>query len=302
MPSPHRVAHFALFQLLRDHYRTAWGLLGTLLWVVGYCRLTLHLDLGSMTPNMWGDWAAGLAAPIAFLWLVLGYFQQGEELRLQVRELNASVEQQTALVAESARHANLVAQSLDVAKRSAEAAVIANRPWITILELEPVFVVFPEGGTAGVNVNIVMRNAGNSPAYQLKAHSVVAACGRGRMWDIPKMASEAREMADGLLDQTFGEILFPGERTSEHHGMIVRSEDVSETVADSSPPHLTNFIVVVCLTYRFANGGQGRTERVFMLHARSKGGNDFMPFLLSEKEFGPEQMKCASLPMYIILE
>lgn len=56
-------------------------------------------------PNELGDFAAGAAAPLAFLWLVLGFFQQGEELRysgkalwLQGKELQASVEQQRELV------------------------------------------------------------------------------------------------------------------------------------------------------------------------------------------------------------
>lgn len=47
--------------------------------------------------NELGDFAAGVFAPLAFLWLVLGYRRQGEELsasneslRLQVSELRAS--------------------------------------------------------------------------------------------------------------------------------------------------------------------------------------------------------------------
>lgn len=55
--------------------------------------------------NAWGDFFAGFFAPIAFLWLVLGYLQQGEELRnsaavlqLQADELKNSVEQQSNLV------------------------------------------------------------------------------------------------------------------------------------------------------------------------------------------------------------
>lgn len=59
--------------------------------------------------NEWGDFFAGFAAPLAFLWLVLGYLQQGEELRLstdalrlQADELKQSVEQQKQL-AESAK-------------------------------------------------------------------------------------------------------------------------------------------------------------------------------------------------------
>lgn len=64
----------------------------------------------SMAPNAWGDFFAGCFAPLAFLWLVLGYLQQGEELRLstealrlQAEELRNSVEQQRALV-EVSRH------------------------------------------------------------------------------------------------------------------------------------------------------------------------------------------------------
>lgn len=69
--------------------------------------------------NGWGDFIAGFSAPLAFLWLVLGYMQQGDELknntemlrlqaeelkhgtdalRLQAEELKNSVEQQSKLV------------------------------------------------------------------------------------------------------------------------------------------------------------------------------------------------------------
>ena len=58
-----------------------------------------------MTPNEWGDFLAGSFAPLAFLWLVLGYLQQGDELRLstealrlQAEELRNSVQQQRELV------------------------------------------------------------------------------------------------------------------------------------------------------------------------------------------------------------
>ena len=61
--------------------------------------------LWAMQPNEFGDLMAGVFAPLAFLWLVLGFFQQGEELKasvsaleLQGRELNASAEQQRELV------------------------------------------------------------------------------------------------------------------------------------------------------------------------------------------------------------
>lgn len=51
--------------------------------------------------NAKGDFLAGIFAPLAFLWLVYGYYQQGQELkqntealRLQAEELKNSVEQQ----------------------------------------------------------------------------------------------------------------------------------------------------------------------------------------------------------------
>jgi hypothetical protein len=59
----------------------------------------------NLTPNEWGDFLAGTFAPLAFLWLVLGFFQQGVELRnstrallIQAEELRNSVEQQRELV------------------------------------------------------------------------------------------------------------------------------------------------------------------------------------------------------------
>ena len=55
--------------------------------------------------NEVGDFLAGAFSPLAFLWLVVGFFQQGEELKrstealeLQARELNLNVQQQAELV------------------------------------------------------------------------------------------------------------------------------------------------------------------------------------------------------------
>lgn len=68
-------------------------------WVVGaaaYIFMNWAATSG-MTANEWGDFFAGVFSPIALLWLVLGYFQQGRELKLQVEELRRSVEQQKDL-------------------------------------------------------------------------------------------------------------------------------------------------------------------------------------------------------------
>lgn len=61
--------------------------------------------LSTLELNAIGDFLAGVFGPIAFLWLVLGYLQQGRELKLssealilQAVELKNSVEQQKELV------------------------------------------------------------------------------------------------------------------------------------------------------------------------------------------------------------
>jgi hypothetical protein len=67
-------------------------------------------DLVTLELNEIGDLAAGVFGPLAFLWLILGYLQQGKELRastdalkLQAQELNNSVTQQEMMVASQER-------------------------------------------------------------------------------------------------------------------------------------------------------------------------------------------------------
>lgn len=76
--------------------------------------------LASLPPNELGDFTAGAFGPMAILWLVLGYFQQGDELKQntstlqeQAVALAKSVHQQELLVAISK-------EQLDEAKREAQ--------------------------------------------------------------------------------------------------------------------------------------------------------------------------------------
>lgn len=86
-------------------YKTiGWTL--TVLWLVTivayiWSGWSTFISLGF---NEKGDFVAGAFAPLAFLWLIIGYFQQGEELKqntlaleLQAKELRNSVEQQSKI-------------------------------------------------------------------------------------------------------------------------------------------------------------------------------------------------------------
>ncbi|MBV7417923.1 hypothetical protein KW830_05580 [Comamonas sp. CMM03] len=82
------------------------GALFTIAYLGGLAWLTHGRwpKLQELPLNELGDFLAGSFGPLAILWLVLGYFQQGIELRqnsealhLQAAELKNSVEQQTIL-------------------------------------------------------------------------------------------------------------------------------------------------------------------------------------------------------------
>ena len=94
--------------------RFLWAKWGTVTWflLLSLLGLSCRDGIAEMSPNEWGDFLAGTFTPVAFLWLIVGYYQQGEELRLQRKELalqRAEFELQReelhALVGETARQA-----------------------------------------------------------------------------------------------------------------------------------------------------------------------------------------------------
>lgn len=88
--------------------KLAWvGTIFTAIYLVGFTWFIFGRlpQLQTMELNSVGDFLAGAFGPIAFFWLILGFMQQGAELRvsadalrMQADELKASVQQQTALV------------------------------------------------------------------------------------------------------------------------------------------------------------------------------------------------------------
>lgn len=72
--------------------------------IVSILGCTQWDDIINMKPNEWGDFMAGIFGPLALLWVVLGFLQQGVELKnsrkallLQAEELRNSVEAQKDL-------------------------------------------------------------------------------------------------------------------------------------------------------------------------------------------------------------
>lgn len=91
----------------KDNTLKITGLIVTGAWLViaGAYSHQNWTKVSALDPEDLATFLGGVFAPLAFLWLVLGYFQQGEELRhsvealrLQAVELKNSVEQQRELV------------------------------------------------------------------------------------------------------------------------------------------------------------------------------------------------------------
>lgn len=114
----------------------------------------------AMTPNEFGDALAGAASPLAFLWLVLGYLQQGDELRqntealrLQAAELKNSVEQQRQMV------------------RAAEATMIATERPILTVKAEVIGNLAKVGDEYQLHVNFNVSNVGRTHAEKVFVHT-----------------------------------------------------------------------------------------------------------------------------------
>lgn len=146
-------------------------------WVtVGYCcalltLLTFMVILGeegadafwSMSPNELGDLLAGVAGPLAFIWLVYGYFLQGIAIRQQAEELRQNTRalklQEDALRAQVEELKNSVHQQREV-------AIAANIQAKSIREAQsPRFVLRPSS-FGGTTLEVLLKNIG-APATNL---------------------------------------------------------------------------------------------------------------------------------------
>lgn len=63
----------------------------TVAWLILVIVLLIKNDLPNELNGI-GDFVAGMASPLAFLWVVIGYYQSQEALKLQAKELSQSSE------------------------------------------------------------------------------------------------------------------------------------------------------------------------------------------------------------------
>jgi hypothetical protein len=131
-------------KLRRTQRALTWGgVAASLVWLIVLAVLVCSRwsQFVSLELNALGDFLAGSVAPLAFFWLVLGYFQQGielslntEALKLQQEELRRQVEETANLARNAERSAaaneTLAELSRNAARRADEDALRDAQPVI----------------------------------------------------------------------------------------------------------------------------------------------------------------------------
>lgn len=171
------------------------GLCATTIWVVA--AIVFLWRFGNWQQQLkateWADVFAGVAAPVAFLWLVLGFLQQGHELklssdalRLQAEELRNAVAHQKDLVA-------VTREQVETAHRQ-EMIEQAERHRLS----QPRFVLSGQGGSGGpegIRLAIRLHNLGEA------ATEVSVTFAQGGIFNFP-MVARGEERTINLFSQT----------------------------------------------------------------------------------------------------
>jgi hypothetical protein len=188
--------------------------------------------------NEWGDFFAGFFAPVAFLWLVLGYLQQGQELQLstkalelQAEELRSSVDQQRQLV-------ELTRKQVD-----AEREALKEERQLRRNAAKPKFILSNSGLSVAngvVRYNSYIENVGNTateltfefePKIKYATLTTMTSFARGLRVPFEFMYTSSQAEpgayliiryfdADGSIGESFFELIVVPPTPGETHSMV----------------------------------------------------------------------------------
>lgn len=77
---------------IKNNWLTLLGISLTVVYILAFLGIASNWNLEKLDPNEVGDFLAGFFAPLAFLWLVIGYLQNNTAIKLQSQELKHSVQ------------------------------------------------------------------------------------------------------------------------------------------------------------------------------------------------------------------
>lgn len=108
--------------------RTRLGLSITVVYVVFVC-LMYHWSesqLHEMALNEFGDYFAGVFGPMALLWLILGYLQQGEELQQNTEALRMQHQELVNTLAEHKEQTQIAKRALEEQREQFKSEILAQ--------------------------------------------------------------------------------------------------------------------------------------------------------------------------------
>lgn len=117
----------------KNNFLTTIGWVLSLIWLMFVASLLRTHNLPSDL-NAIGDFVAGMASPLAFLWVVIGYYQSQEALKLQAKELSQSSEALVHQVEEMRTATKLQKEQLDQVKNQFDNAILNEKH-----NLQPIF-------------------------------------------------------------------------------------------------------------------------------------------------------------------
>lgn len=175
--------------------RTAVGVVATIIWtaIVGWLLLEKADSIPSLTLEQWGAFLGGITGPVAFLWLVLGYVQQGEELRLntealrlQQQELQHQVAETAALVKHTESQARAAIDALEIERKRYSDATRAQHTHAQLLLQHTGGVHTGSGGelvfvNAGGRARSIVATIAPSGGVSMNPADVLQAGGSGRI-------------------------------------------------------------------------------------------------------------------------
>ncbi len=125
-----------------------------------YWEIYKHLE-----PNSWGDFFAGIFSPLAFMWLIVGYFLQAAELKASVAAQNENAQAALALLEHERR------KSEALQKKENTAQLVFGS-----VGMEPVLTYSITGETIGIEYLLVefqIANLGEA-AFNYEVDTIVS--------------------------------------------------------------------------------------------------------------------------------
>jgi hypothetical protein len=137
-------------------------------------------EIGQLQPNEVGDFLAGSLGPLGILWLILGFFQQGQELRentraldLQATELRNSTQEQRELLRATRAQVEADRAMIALAREQHAQSLL---PRFAFLDIATV------ASAAGTELRFELRNLGaNASEIRFDAKHLLAQPGSTRL-------------------------------------------------------------------------------------------------------------------------